>query len=157
LEYAEVDSTGKTQGAVMGSEQYLVRIDASMKIDIDLYRGGNATSPRFDNVRDKDVVKIKDPTSGLIKVKGMSGGISTFTAPRPEPNWWWIKAGTIVPHGLVVTRDTTNPKTGITHYALRPSEDMLLTAYTEQLCNLLGVTKLPIEEAIARGGRWVNS
>jgi hypothetical protein len=34
---------------------------------------------------------------------------------------------------------------------------MLLTAYTEQLCNLLGVTKLPIEEAIARGGRWVNS
>ena len=32
--------------------KYLVRIEASMKIDVDLFRGGNANSPRFDNVRD---------------------------------------------------------------------------------------------------------
>lgn len=127
-----------------------------MKIDLDLYRSGNATSPRFDHVRDKDVVKIKDQQTGLVKVKGMSGGISTFTSPRPEPNWWWIKAGSVVPHGLVITRDTTNPKTGITHYTIRPVEDMLLTVYTSHMCQLLGVTKLPIEEAILRGGRWIN-
>src|SRR5262245_59887063 len=117
----------------MGSDQHLLRIEASMKIDVDLYRGGNSTSPRFDNVRDKDVVKFKDPKTGLAKVKGMSGGISTFTAPRPEANWWWIRAGTVVPPGLVVTRDTTNPKTGITHYTIRPAEDMFLTVYVDHM------------------------
>lgn len=140
----------------MKAVEYLVRIEASMKIDVDLYRGGNSTSPRFDNVRDKDVIKLKDPNTGLIKVRGMSGGISAFTAPRPEANWWWIKAGTVVPPGLVVTRDTTNPKSGITHYTIRPAEDMLLTVYIEHMRKFLGVSKLPLEEAIARGGRWVN-
>ncbi len=38
-------------------EKYLKRIEASMRLDIDLYRGGNAGSPRFDNVRDRDIVK----------------------------------------------------------------------------------------------------
>jgi len=140
----------------MTSEQYLVRIEASMKIDLDLYRSGNSTSPRFENVRDKDIVKFKDPQSGLVNVKGMSGGISTFTAPRPEPNWWWIRAGTVVPNGLVITRDNTEPKTGITHYTIRPAENMLLTVYTEQVCKLVGVSRLPIEEAILRGGRWIH-
>jgi hypothetical protein len=41
----------------MPDSKYLVRIQAAMKIDIDLYRGGNSTSPRLDHVRDKDVVK----------------------------------------------------------------------------------------------------
>ena len=140
----------------MENEKYLVRIEASMKIDIDLYRSGNSASPRFDNVRDKDIVKWKDSHTGLIKVKGLSGGISTFTAPKPENNWWWIKAGTIVPGQLVVTRDRMDPRTQITHYTIRPAEDMLLTAYIAQMEKLLGVTRLPIEEAIRRGGRWIN-
>ena len=113
----------------MPDEQYLIRIEASMKIDVDLYRSGNASSPRFENVRDKDIVKFKDPGTGLSMVKGMSGGISTFTAPRPESNWWWIKAGTVVPGKLVVTRDHTEPKTQITHYTIRPASNMLLTEY----------------------------
>lgn len=141
----------------MESEKYLVRIEASMKIDIDLYRGGNSEKPRFDHARDKDVVKVNDPHTDLVKVKGMSGGVSTFTAPRPESNWWWIKAGTVVPHGLVITRDTTNPKTGITHYTIRPAEDMLLTIYITKMCQILGVTKLPVEEAVLHGGRWINN
>lgn len=62
-------------------DKYLKRIEASMRLDIDLYRGGNAASPRFDNVRDRDVVKLKNPAGEEI-VKGLSGGISTFTAPR---------------------------------------------------------------------------
>lgn len=127
-----------------------------MKIDADLFRSGNAISPRFDNVRDKDIVKWKDGQTGLVKVKGMSGGISTFTAPKPENNWWWIKAGTVVPAQLVITRDRTDPRTRITHYTIRPAEDMLLTQYIAQMGKLLGVTKLPIEEAIALGGRWIN-
>ena len=62
----------------MGDSKYLVRIEAAMKIDIDLYRGGNSTSPRLDNVRDKDVVKYKDVSTGLTKVMGMSGGDLDF-------------------------------------------------------------------------------
>lgn len=140
----------------MENEKYLIRIEASMKIDIDLYRGGNSTSPRFDHVRDKDIVKWKDSQTGLVKVKGLSGGISTFTSPKPENNWWWIKAGTVVPPLLVVTRDRMDPRTKITHYTIRPSEDMLLTVYISQVEKLLGVERLPIEEAIRRGGRWIN-
>ena len=140
----------------MPDDKYLLRIEASMKLDIDLYRSGNATTPRFDNVRDKDVVKYKDSESGLAKVKGLSGGISTFTAPRPEANWWWIKAGTVVPPKLVVTRDTNDPKTGITHYTIRPAEDMLLTEYIAQMQKFLKIERLPIEEAIAHRGRWVT-
>jgi|GEM_PF-1069729 len=138
----------------MADDKYLIRIEASMKIDIHLYRAGNSTSPRFDNVRDKDIVKFKDAQTGLTKVKGLSGGISTFTSPKPETNWWWIKAGTVVPAKLVVTRDTTDPKTNITHYTIRPSGDMLLTEYIAQMQLFLDIERLPIEEAMARSGRW---
>ena len=89
-----------------------------------------------------------------LKVKGMSGGISTFTAPKPEANWWWIKAGTPVPSKLVITRDTTDPRTGITHYTIRPESDMFLTEFVAQLQSLLHVERLPIERAIELGGRW---
>ena len=140
----------------MPDDKYLVRIEASMRIDIDLYRSGNAASPRFDHVRDKDIVKFKDPSTGLTKVKGLSGGISTFTAPRPEGNWWWIKAGTVVPSSLVVTRDHTDPKTNITHYTIRPATDLLLTEYVAQMQKFLGVERLPLEQAIEHAGRWTN-
>ncbi len=128
-----------------------------MRIDVDLYRSGNASSPRLDNVRDKDIVKFKDVATGLTRVKGMSGGISTFTAPKPENNWWWIKAGTVVPASLVVTRDHTDPKTNITHYTIRPASDILLTEYVAQMQKFLGIERLPIEQAIERGGRWINA
>lgn len=84
----------------------------------------------------------------------MSGGISTFTAPKSEANWWWIKAGTPVSAKLVVTRDTTDPKTGITRYTIRPASDMFLAEFVSQLKTFLNVERLPIERAIELGGRW---
>jgi hypothetical protein len=134
-------------------EKYLKRIEASMRLDIDLYRGGNAGSPRFDNVRDRDIVKFKKP-SGEEMVKGLSGGISTFTAPRAERNWWWLRAGTVVPKDLTVTRDTTDSRTGITHYTIRPSSDMLLSEYVARMAEFTGVTRLELEEAVEASGRW---
>lgn len=141
----------------MTDAKYLPRIEASMRIDVDLYRGGNSTSPRFDNVRDKDIVKFREPKTDRVMVKGLSGGISTFTAPKPETNWWWIPAGTVVPDKLTVTRDTTDRQTGITHYTIRPSADMSLEEYVGQMCKFLGITRLPIEVAIERGGRWAKN
>ena len=137
--------------------KYLIRIEASMKIDVDLYRSGNSKTPRFDNVRDKDIVKFKNAQTGLVEVKGLSGGISAFTAPKPETNWWWIRAGTAVPSKLAVTRDHTDPKTQITHYTIRPAATMLLTEYIAQMQSFLGVERLSLEEAVARAGRYENA
>jgi hypothetical protein len=140
----------------MEDERYLLRIEASMAIDVDLYRGGNSKTPRFDNVRDKDIVKYKDPGSGLTMVKGMSGGISTFTCPKPEKNWHWIKAGTVVPSNLAITRDRSDSNTQITHYTIRPSQDMLLSDYIDQMQKIAGIEKLTLEQAIALAERWVS-
>jgi hypothetical protein len=64
--------------------RYLIRIEASMSIDLELYRDGNSNNPCFYNVSHKNIVKYKDPVSGLTMARGMSGGISTFTCPKPE-------------------------------------------------------------------------
>lgn len=132
-----------------------------MRLDIDLYRGGNAKHPRFDNIRPKDIIKWKDKDTGEVWVKKESGGISTFDCPKPEKNWWWIRAGTVVPKGVVVTRDNTDSETGITHYTLRPDDDMEEKDYIMAMQTLVDVndpkSKLDLEKAIKLGGRWVNT
>jgi hypothetical protein len=142
--------------SVKKDDRYLVRIEASMKLDVDLYRGGNATSPRFDNVRDTDLIKIPGRTPEETKVKGMSGGISAFTAPAPKKNEWWIKAGTVVPLKLTVIRGETTKGTNQTHYFIMPAETMLLSEYVKQMQSFTGVEKLSLERAIALSGRWEN-
>lgn len=144
----------------MVNSKYLVRIEAHMKLDIDLYRGGNSSHPRFDNLRPKDIVKWKDKETGETWVEKESGGISTFDYPKPEKNWWWIRAGTPVPEGIVVTRDRTDSENGITHYTLRPANDMREADYISSMQELVDVTdptsKLELEEAVKLGGRWIN-
>jgi len=141
----------------MADDKYRKRIEASMKLDIDLYRGGNSMSPRFNNVRDKDIAKFAHERTGETWVKGMSGGISTFTAPERETNWWWIRAGTVIPKGLVVTRDTTDKNTGITHYTIHPAEDMSLVDYVDLMQSMLKADKLTLEQAIEHRSRWTKT
>ena len=89
-----------------------------------------------------------------------SGGISTFDYPKPEKNWWWLRAGTPVPKGLVITRDRTDSETGITHYTLRPAEDMKESDFIQLMKTLVDIndpeSKLSLEKAIKLGGRWVT-
>jgi len=87
-------------------------------------------------------------------VKGLSGGISTFTAPRAERNWWWLRAGTVVPKDLTVTQDTTDSRTGITHCTIRPSTDVPLSEYVARMAEFTVVTRLELEEAVEASGRW---
>jgi len=48
---------------------------------IDLYRQGNANSPRMDNVRSKDIATYE--LDGEVWVNGgLGGGVSTFAVPR---------------------------------------------------------------------------
>lgn len=68
----------------MTNDKYLRRIEAHMRLDVDLYRGGNSEHPRFDNVRSKDIVKWTDKQTGEVWVEKESGGISTFDCPKPD-------------------------------------------------------------------------
>lgn len=47
----------------------------------DLYRRGNSTGPRMDNVRPRDVKTFLK--NGVVWVEGRSGGVSTFASPSP--------------------------------------------------------------------------
>jgi len=82
----------------------------------------------------------------MIYVDSTSGGISTFDAPLPSQNkkvrWWKIPAGTLIPHGLDITKDHTIGAINITHYTIRPVNDMPLYEY-KKLLSILAQKALP--------------
>ena len=94
-----------------------------MPTDRDLYRNGNANSPRMDNVRPSDVT-IQN-RAGVNWVVGGSGGISTFTRAQGPKNWWRLPAGAAVPNGA----DLSVPG----HWLWEPEDDMTLTNYQQLL------------------------
>ncbi|MEJ6481587.1 hypothetical protein N0Y54_09645 [Nostoc punctiforme UO1] len=65
------------------------------KTPIDLYRMGNATSSRIDNIRLKDIETYEE--DGDILVVAGSGGISTFAVQGAGKNWWKLDRGTDIP------------------------------------------------------------
>ena len=80
---------------------------------VDLFRRGNAGSPRMDNVRlDKDIaVYEEDNTIWVRETVGeemKSGGISTFSQKGIGKNWWKIDAGTEIPQDLELVNDRGN-------------------------------------------------
>jgi len=95
-------------------------------LPVDLYRRGNATSPRLAQPRiPRDIgIVIKD---GEEWVMAGSGGISTFTQPGAGRNWWKIAKGTEVPEMIAVRNDHGN------HYLWEPAVHMPLSDYVECL------------------------
>lgn len=98
----------------------------------DLYRSGNATTPRMENVRlervppDIETYTVK----GVVWVKARTGGISTTeTKPKTgqEKGWWKASAGTKVSPKLTVRNDKPN------HWAWEPTVDMPLDDYISLL------------------------
>jgi hypothetical protein len=64
---------------------------------------GNATSPRMDRVRPKDInLYDKD---GVLWVVSNSGGISTFSGLGRGKNWWRLDEGTAIPETLRIVND----------------------------------------------------
>jgi hypothetical protein len=92
---------------------------------VDLYRLGNASSSRMDNVRDQDVTKFTK--NGVVWVKSRSGGISTFSSPSNQKNEWKLSKGASYPDGLFLNNDKG------THWQWEPSSDMSLDDYTRLL------------------------
>jgi len=79
-------------------------------------------------------------------VDSTSGGLSTFDAPLPSQHknahWWKIPSSTIIPDGLVITKDHTIKQLDITHYTIQPSNDMPLTEY-KRLLRILAKSAQP--------------
>jgi hypothetical protein len=95
------------------------------KTSIDLYRMGNAISPRLNNVRPQDVESFEK--NGEIWVVENSGGISTFATQGAGKNWWKLDQGTNIPDALSLVNDYGN------HWAWEPACTMKLDDYKAAL------------------------
>ncbi len=95
------------------------------KTPIDLYRMGNANSPRMDNVRFQDVENYE--INGELWVVGNSGGISTFAIQGLRKNWWKLDRDTDIPEELELVNDYGN------HWSWEPRYTMRMEDYKAAL------------------------
>ncbi|KAI0767330.1 hypothetical protein C8Q74DRAFT_1279705 [Fomes fomentarius] len=95
----------------------------------DLYRSGNAASPRFDNVRVGKDIQVDSAGN----VHPNTGGISTFATK--DSTWadnktWVLRRTTQLVSGLQARNDTRN------HWSIEPSSVMKVETYTSHLTQL---------------------
>jgi hypothetical protein len=106
-------------------------------VPVDLFRMGNASGPRLDNVRptDVDIVDQLLPNGQTIRMVHPRGGISTFdrVVPKRLGKWWRIPADTVLPDTIRVVQDQRDPFTLITHYSPRPARYMTLLQFVSGL------------------------
>ena len=96
---------------------------------VDLFRSGNAGSPRVDNVRlGKEVT---DP-SGIIYP---GQGVSTFESIGGEGKWWKLPAGTELPDGLQFFNDHD------AHWLIQPAHPMTVDEYKDLARQIQGWEK----------------
>lgn len=99
---------------------------------VDLYRAGNAMSPKMDNVRPKDIVIVQQ--NGIPWVNPSSGGISTRQSKHWNFRcWWMIPQGTLFDDRLTVRNDHGN------HWVWEPTQGMELAEYVRLLTSLNGL------------------
>jgi hypothetical protein len=112
-------------------------------LDEDLYRLGNATSPRLHNVRPGDVTRYE--RNGVVMVRADGFGISLATEQRikrtnPRGSYLWkIPANFPMPRGLALNPDRNSiskPGDAADHYFLCPQYDMMLSEYVALLSKL---------------------
>ncbi len=98
------------------------------KTPVDLYRKGNASSPRMDHVRiNKDIATYESNKEFWVRetlAGGESpGGISTFSTQGRGKNWWKLDADTEIPLELELINDRGN------HWLWKPSKTMPIQKY----------------------------
>jgi hypothetical protein len=95
----------------------------------DLFRRGNASSPRLTHVRiGKDIVTYA--SGGTDWVIARSGGVSTFSVQGLGPNWWLLPAGFDYPDDLLVVNDHGE------HCNWEPNADLPLADYIRLLAGV---------------------
>jgi hypothetical protein len=92
---------------------------------VDLYRMRNATSPRLENIRAKDIHIYTKRDQAWVAAN--TGGISTFSVRGNGKNWWKLDQGTEIPNQLRVVNDYGN------HWLWEPTYSMPLDLYWEAL------------------------
>jgi hypothetical protein len=97
------------------------------KTPIDLYRQGNATSPRIDNVRLNKDIAIYEEGGELLINAALGGGVSTFSRIKLGKNWWKLPQGTDIPDNLSLINDHNE------HWLWQPSYTMTLENYQAAL------------------------
>ena len=104
-------------------------------LDEDLYRLGNSTSPKLNNVRHQDVDTYEN--NGILMIHANRKGVSLFNLRelrRRESGmagWVWkIPQGTLLPFGLAVHPDRASPG----HFFLCPVSVMTMDRYLSSLC-----------------------
>ncbi len=94
------------------------------KSPVDLYRGGNAKSPRLDNVRPgKEFTPGPNGEQILYPDQNPPNGLSTFSSQGSGKNWWELPEGSPLPEGLHFINDHD------THWALEPTRPMSVEEY----------------------------
>jgi hypothetical protein len=93
----------------------------------DLYRGGNASGPRMDNVR---VPKDIDVDGNGMVYPNMGKGLSTFDTFNGDKNWWKLPANYSIPSTICLKNDHGN------HWLWEPAVPMRYTDFV----NALGTT-----------------
>jgi len=102
-----------------------VAIPCMAKTPTDLYRKGNANSPRMDNVRPQDVETYEE--QGELWVLVNSGGISTFATQGTGNNWWKLDREIEIPSELKLVNDYGN------HWLWTPSYTIKMENYIAAL------------------------
>ena len=97
-------------------------------VPLDLFRWGNSSSPKLDNVRPTDLGTFK--RNGEDWVEARSGGVSLFSTDAGRPNTWKLPKNTAVPVKLDIYDDGAN---SANHWLIRPAVDMKMTEYVELL------------------------
>ncbi|OZG73791.1 hypothetical protein BTA51_08255 [Hahella sp. CCB-MM4] len=94
---------------------------------LDLYRFGNSTSPRFDNIRPHKDAMIID-RNGIKYILADGNGVSAFSSiPSGKKNTWKLRKGTILPAGVKLVMDKRLNHEN--HYMLAPSHTMKLSEF----------------------------
>lgn len=108
------------------------------KTPVALYRQGNASLPRMDNVRPNKDITVYEQQGELwvmltLEAGRLSGGISrsegisTFDSPGSGKNWYKLDLGTDIPPELELVNDRDG------HWLFQPSRPMTLEKYKEAL------------------------
>lgn len=94
---------------------------------VNLFRLGNATSPRMDNVRENRDIPVHEE-HGVKMVKRRTGGISTNSTRLNQKNEWELSKGHVYDdRELHINNDHG------THYLWEPEKDMTLDEFKRLL------------------------
>jgi hypothetical protein len=101
------------------------------EIILDLYRFGNAKSPRLDHIRPLKDARLEERNS-VKYIIADGNGISVFSTFDPrKKNLWKIPKGTPLPEGVILVEDKRSGHEN--HYMLAPASNMRLSAFLDLL------------------------